>query len=201
MTNRIQLWCDAGGNNTGDRCGGIGVVFIYGDALKLLSEGFVDTTNNRMEMTSVIRGMKSLKRKDVSIDIYSDSAYVVNCFIEGWYHKWRANNWKTSEGKLVLNVDLWEEMIELYESFKNIDFIKVKGHIGIPYNELADLLATIAIVRVSKGLTNKEIIGIIENRENKPKRYFIGKYNLSEKHWTDFRTKGKEWLDLLKQKL
>ena len=200
--NEISIFNDWGGNNTTDRVGGIGVVMIYGSNFKILCEGFKDTTNNRMEMTAVLRAMKSVNRKTSHpIKIYADSAYVINCFVEGWYHKWKLNDWENSDGEPVKNKDLWESLIKEHNKFKDIEFCKVKGHVGIEYNELADLLATIAMARISHGLTNEDIIDIIENRDKKPKREFIAKYNLSAKQWNDFRKKGKNWIDLLKTHL
>ena len=84
--------------------GGWGVVLLYNEIKKELSGGEEQTTNNRMELTAVIKGLQALK-EECNVDIYSDSAYVVNAFLQDWVSKWISNGWKTSKGK-VLNIDL-----------------------------------------------------------------------------------------------
>lgn len=122
---------------------------------KVISVGSFDkeTTNQRMELTGIILGLKTLLEKRIvnsffeliTINIYSDSAYCVRAFNEGWLEKWKRNNWMTVTKKDVANQDLWQEIIQLlYECEKNnlfANFIKVKGHSGNTYNEMADQLA------------------------------------------------------------
>jgi ribonuclease HI len=129
----VNLYTDGAcaNNQSKNNLGGWGTVLEYGDKVKTLYGGKVNTTNNVMEMTAVIEGLKALKSKDLKINIYSDSAYVVNCFTQEWYQKWRMNGWINSSKKPVENKDLWIELIDLVESFKHITFCRVKGHLSI----------------------------------------------------------------------
>lgn len=133
----VNLYTDgACSNNQSDtNIGGWGTVLEYGDNVKTLYGGKSNTTNNIMEMTSVIEGLKALKSNDIKISIYSDSAYVVNCFNQKWYTKWRMNGWINSQKKPVENKELWVELIELVEHFNDISFYKVKGHLSIATKE------------------------------------------------------------------
>jgi ribonuclease HI len=119
--------------------GGWGTILIYKDVKKEISGGAKDTTNNIMEITAVIEGLKSLKRP-CDVDIYSDSAYVVNAFLEGWIYNWQKNNWKTSNKQPVKNKELWEELYNLTKKHK-VQFIKVKGHSDNELNNRCDELA------------------------------------------------------------
>ena len=123
--------------------GGYGGILMYQGAKKEYSGGEKDTTNNRMELMAVIVGLKKLK-EPVELDIYSDSAYVVNAFLENWIENWINNNWKNSQKKPVSNIDLWKELLELLSPHK-VTWHKVKGHADNPYNNRCDQLATSAI--------------------------------------------------------
>lgn len=125
--------------------GGWGTVLIYKEYIKEFSGGNKNTTNNIMEMTAVIEALKKLKQpQDYEIEIYSDSAYVVNAFNNGWIYNWKKNNWKTASKEPVKNRELWEEMYALIDGL-NIKFIKVKGHSDNEYNNRCDELAREAI--------------------------------------------------------
>ncbi len=130
-------------NNPGP--GGYGVVLIYENYIKELSGGFRLTTNNRMEITACIEGLRSLK-KPCAVTLFSDSKYVVNAMEKGWVKKWRANDWKRNERENALNVDLWEQMLELCQ-IHDVAFNWVKGHAGNQFNERCDQLATQALCR------------------------------------------------------
>ena len=104
-----------------------------------------NTTNNRMELTAIIEAIKYIKTiKTDNIIIYTDSAYIVNCFEENWYKKWQTNGWINSSNKPVKNKDLWEELLLLIDSHPNIKIAKVKGHENNIYNNLADKYAVLA---------------------------------------------------------
>lgn len=119
--------------------GGWAAVFVQDDNIvSNISGKDAATTNNRMEMMAVIEGIKAAP--DEKLEVYCDSAYVVNCFKQGWYKKWRQNGWIGSSGKPVENKDLWEQLILLTESH-NVTFNKVKGHSDDKYNNLCDELA------------------------------------------------------------
>ena len=123
--------------------GGWGCVLIYGNKEKEMSGAKNDTTNNVMEMTAVINALKALKMP-CEVELYSDSAYVVNAFEQGWIYNWLKNGWKTADKKPVKNDDLWKEMYELTKVHK-VTFNKVKGHADNEYNNRCDELAREAI--------------------------------------------------------
>jgi len=128
--------------------GGYGVILEYEGREKELSEGFPNTTNNRMELTAAIVGLEALKQP-CEVTLYSDSKYLIDAIQKGWLNSWRAKGWKKSDGKPVLNVDLWERLIVQLERHK-VRFEWVKGHDGHRYNERCDLLATTAADRVKQ---------------------------------------------------
>ena len=99
-----------------------------------------DTTNNKMELTACIEALNLLK-EPCKVQLFSDSAYVVNAFNQDWISSWQANGWKNSQKKDVANIDLWKKLIKL-NNYHQITFNKVKGHAGDKYNEICDALAT-----------------------------------------------------------
>lgn len=119
--------------------GGWASVLIYNGNEKEISGGKQDTTNNIMEITAVIEGLKALKFP-CEVDLYSDSAYVVNTFLQGWIYSWMKNNWKTASGAPVKNQELWQELYNLTKVHK-VNFNKVKGHADNKYNNRCDELA------------------------------------------------------------
>lgn len=127
--------------------GGYGAILIYRGIEKELSGGFPETTNNRMEIYAVIVGLEQLK-EPCEVTVYSDSAYTVNAFLQGWLTGWKRNGWKKGDGKVVANVDLWQRLCVLTEKHA-VSFVKVKGHADNAYNNRCDLLATTAIKRLS----------------------------------------------------
>lgn len=118
--------------------GGWGVLLRYGDREKTLYGGEHETTNNRMELTAVIRGLQALKRPS-RVTITSDSKYVLSGITE-WMAGWKKRNWKTADRKPVMNIELWQQLDELVGRHE-IHWQWVKGHSGHPENELADRLA------------------------------------------------------------
>ena len=123
--------------------GGWGAILIYGENKKEISGASKDTTNNIMEITAVIEALKLLKF-ECEVKVYSDSAYVVNAFNQGWIYNWQKNNWKTASKEPVKNKELWEELYSLSQKHK-LEFIKVKGHSDNDFNNRCDFLATSAI--------------------------------------------------------
>ena len=123
--------------------GGWGTILMYKDIKKEISGGNKNTTNNVMELTAVIEGLKMLKFP-CDVKIYSDSAYVVNAFTQKWIYGWLKNGWKTSNKEDVKNKELWQELYE-FTKIHNIEFIKVKGHSDNEYNNRCDELARNAI--------------------------------------------------------
>ena len=120
--------------------GGWGVVLIYGEKQKQLSGFEENTTNNRMEIMAVIKALESLKQP-CEVDLYTDSAYVSNAFLQDWVSNWVKNNWRGSDKKQVKNKELWQKLLNLTEIHK-VTFHKVKGHADNEFNNLCDKLAT-----------------------------------------------------------
>jgi len=123
--------------------GGWGAILIYKNTKKEISGGKKDTTNNIMEITATLEALKALKFP-CEVDLYSDSAYVVNCFNQGWIYNWIKKGWKTASGQPVKNRELWEELYSLTQ-IHNVTFHKVKGHANNKYNNRCDELARNAI--------------------------------------------------------
>lgn len=123
--------------------GGWGAILRYGNIEKNVSGAEPSTTNNRMELKAVIEGLKNLKEPCI-VQIYSDSAYTVNAFNNGWIYEWEKSGFIKSDNKPVLNEDLWRELLDLTRIHK-VSFNKVKGHADDYYNIACDKLATDAI--------------------------------------------------------
>ena len=119
--------------------GGYGAVLIYGGVEKEIFGGEKSTTNNKMEMMAVIKGLEALK-EPCEVEVYSDSAYIVNAIEQGWIESWKKNGWRKSDKKPVKNVDLWERLLELMDKH-NVTFNKVKGHADDEYNNRCDRIA------------------------------------------------------------
>lgn len=129
--------------------GGWAAILMAGGVKKELSGGERDTTNNRMELMAVIEGLAALKRP-CKVDVYSDSAYVVNAFSQNWIEKWIRNGWKNSAKADVANSDLWMRLIELTNTHK-VTFHKVKGHAENEFNNRCDELAVAEWKKISEG--------------------------------------------------
>ena len=126
--------------------GGWGCVLIYGEHRKEMSGGEKETTNNRMELTAAIRALEALN-VPCSVDLYSDSAYLVNAFEQGWLSNWVKRGWIKADKKPVENIDLWKRILELVNMHKVV-FHKVKGHASNKENNRCDELATAAVKTV-----------------------------------------------------
>ena len=135
---KIEIFTDgACSGNPGP--GGWGCILRYGNAEKELSGGEADTTNNRMELTAAIEGLKALKEK-CEVTLYTDSQYVANGINKGWARTWQKNGWIKSDKKPAQNRELWEELITLIDRH-DVTVVWVKGHSGHPENERCDRLA------------------------------------------------------------
>lgn len=128
--------------------GGWGTILMYKNVKKEISGYMENTTNNIMEITAVIEGLKLLKY-ECEVEIYSDSAYVVNAFNNHWIEGWRKKNWINSSKEPVKNKELWQELYDLTKKH-DVKFIKVKGHSDNEYNNRCDELARLAIKENSK---------------------------------------------------
>ena len=144
MPDRVQLFTDgACRGNPGP--GGWGAVLRFGSREKELFGGDPATTNNRMELTAVIRGLEALTRP-CAVDVTTDSVYVKNGITQ-WIHNWKRNGWRTAAKKPVKNDDLWRRL-DAAASRHDVSWHWVKGHAGHPENERADALANLGIDRL-----------------------------------------------------
>lgn len=123
--------------------GGWGTILMFKDVSKEISGYNKNTTNNIMEITAIIEGLKLLKYP-CKVNLYSDSAYVVNAFNQGWIYNWVKKNWKTAGNTAVKNKELWQELYNLTK-IHEVKFIKVKGHSDNKFNNRCDELARNAI--------------------------------------------------------
>lgn len=130
--------------------GGWGAVLRFGAAQKELSGGEPETTNNRMELTAVIRALQALK-EPCTVTLTTDSRYVCDAVMKGWARGWQRRGWRKADGKPALNRDLWETLLPLLERH-HVQFVWVKGHAGHPENERCDQLAVAESTRVKSGL-------------------------------------------------
>ena len=138
MKKNVELFTDgACSGNPGK--GGWGAVLRYGQSERELSGGEKSTTNNRMELTAVIMGLKALK-EPCHVTLTTDSKYVSDGLSKGWARSWQKNGWRKADKKPALNPDLWEELLWLTD-IHDVDIVWVKGHAGHPENERCDRLA------------------------------------------------------------
>jgi len=134
----IEIWTDGSSlGNPGP--GGWGVVMKFNDKIKELSGGEKYSTNNRMELTAVIKALEAIKISKYPIKIWTDSRYVVDAVNKGWVFNW--NKKPNMSGKK--NPDLWLKFLNIYNKYSNIEFLWVKGHNGDPNNERCDRLAVL----------------------------------------------------------
>ena len=154
MEKIINIYTDgAASGNPGP--GGLGVVMIYGNSRKEISEGFKLTTNNRMELLAVIRGLEAIKRDNSDIIIFTDSKYVSEAINQRWLFGWEKKNFKGKK-----NPDLWKMLLPLYRKHK-VKFQCVKGHAGNIENSRCDELA----VAASRGKNLPDDTGYITGLE------------------------------------
>ncbi len=138
MNKTVNLFTDgACSGNPGP--GGWGAILRYGSFEKELSGGEMDTTNNRMELTAVIKGLEALK-EPCKVLLTTDSKYVTDAIQNGWAKSWQKNGWRKADKKPALNPDLWEKLLSLLD-IHDVDINWVKGHAGHPENERCDQLA------------------------------------------------------------
>jgi len=143
---KVTLYTDgACRGNPGN--GGYGSILEYTDAggrlhQRELSAGYRQTTNNRMELLAVIKGLEQLKSACV-VTVFSDSKYIVDAFAKGWVAAWQKNNWIRGKNEEVKNQDLWKRLLELMRGH-TVEYRWVRGHDGHPQNERCDQLATAA---------------------------------------------------------
>lgn len=133
--------------------GGYGAILECEGKILELSEGFTDTTNNRMELLSAIVALETLKFP-CEVILCSDSKYLCDSISKGWVYSWQKKGWKKSDGKAALNVDLWERMLVQLKKH-NVTINWVKGHNGHPQNERCDFMAVEAIKKIKENQCQK----------------------------------------------
>ncbi|MBL7776920.1 MAG: ribonuclease HI [Chitinophagales bacterium] len=149
----VELYTD-GSSRGNPGPGGYGAILKYGKHEKELNGGFRKTTNNRMELLAVIKGLEALTREGLTVHVFSDSKYVVEAVEKRWVWGWQKKNFKDKK-----NADLWRQYLAIQSKF-NIKFHWIKGHNDHPYNERCDQLATAAAD--SKNL----LIDVVYEQEN-----------------------------------
>lgn len=137
----IIIWTDGAcrGNGREYNIGAWGAILQFGNQTKEISGIALNTTNNQMELQAVIEALKILKKKNISIEVISDSKYVINGITE-WIHNWIIRDWVTSARKPVENKELWMELYDLKLRFKEIIFTHVEGHADCEGNIQVDKL-------------------------------------------------------------
>lgn len=163
----IEIYGDGGCNNL-NGVGGFGTVILYEGEEYQISKGYTKTTSNRMELMAIIEGLKTIGEGN-DVVVYSDSRYVTNQYNRNWVDKWVRNNFA---GKA--NQDLVKELYELVKLQNNVEFIWVKGHSGVEFNEICDELATAA----SKS-PNKEV-DTVNYMLKQQEKEFLQKYANNE---------------------
>jgi len=147
LVKQVNIYTDgACSGNPGP--GGWGVILDYRGHARELSGGEPETTNNRMEIMTVIKGLEALK-EPCRVTIHTDSRYVTDAIRKGWAKRWRAKNWMRGENTPALNSDLWSRVLQLLDK-DEVEIRWVRGHAGHPQNERCDTLAREAIERVRR---------------------------------------------------
>ena len=143
---RLELYCDGGcrGNQADTNVGGWGAYLVWGEHTKELWGGEPNTTNNKMELTGAIEGLRAIKNRNVPVDVYVDSTYVLNGITQ-WIYGWMKKGWVNSKKEPVANKELWLQLLEEKRKFPDITFHKVKGHADNAGNNMADALANRAM--------------------------------------------------------
>jgi ribonuclease HI len=155
MVNEVIIYTDGACSGNPGR-GGYGVVLMSGSHRKEISEGFRLTTNNRMELLAVIKGLEALRKKGTSVKLFTDSQYVANAVNKGWVFDWERKHFRKKK-----NQDLWIRFLELYRQH-NVSLFWLKGHNNDTENERCDILA----VNASKKPVLSEDTGYIpENND------------------------------------
>lgn len=139
----IDLYSDGGAEPNPGK-GGFGVIMSYKGNQKEFSQGYIITTNNRMELMGVIHGLEKLKAKS-KVSVYTDSQYVINGIEKGWAQKWKLKTWFRNKNEKAVNADLWGKLLKLIEAHESVSFKWIKGHAGHTENERCDALALAAL--------------------------------------------------------
>lgn len=160
----IDLYSDGAAEPNPGR-GGFGVILSYKGHKKEFSEGFLLTTNNRMELMGIISGFEKLKTRSI-VNVYTDSRYVIDGINNGWAEKWKSNDWFRTKYEKAENYDLWERLLSHIANHKEVRFNWIKGHDGHLENERCDVLA-------AKALNGDNLLNDIGYKNDKHKKFRI----------------------------
>lgn len=158
----VNIYTDGAcsGNQHDTNIGGWGAVLEYGERQKEIFGGATDTTNNRMELLALISALEHLNKSGLTIRVFSDSSYLVNCFKQRWYVGWLRNGWLTGTKKNVENRDLWERLLAL-TALHSVVFYHVKGHVNLEHpNTKVDAIYHKFLTAGGGGFTKDEFIHI-----------------------------------------
>lgn len=139
----VNIYSDGGAEPNPGK-GGFGVIMTYKEHRKEFNQGYLFTTNNRMELMGVIFALEKLKKTSI-VNVYTDSQYVINGIMKGWAKKWKSNNWLRTKKEIATNHDLWDRLLTLISAHQSVNFHWVKGHAGHVENERCDELAALAL--------------------------------------------------------
>jgi ribonuclease HI len=139
----IDLYSDGGAEPNPGK-GGFGVIMSYKGRKREFNQGYLFTTNNRMELMGVIHGLERLKTKSI-VNVFTDSRYVIDGITQGWAEKWKSRNWFRTKNSKAINQDLWAKLLDLISKQEEVRFKWIKGHAGHSENERCDLLAGFAL--------------------------------------------------------
>ena len=147
MNRHLEFYTDGAFSSKTEMGGWAAVCIEDGNVIDTQSGYEPYSTNNRMELTAFLSALENadtIETGNTKVTIYTDSAYIANCFNQNWYVKWMSNGWRTSDKQDVKNQDLWRRIVALYIKLKerlDLSIIKVKSHGDNPWNNYADLLA------------------------------------------------------------
>lgn len=143
---KVEIYTDGGARSNGkeDSLSAWAYTMTYGEALKENYKAVIGKTNNEMELQACIEALKSIKRFNIPIILYSDSAYVVNGITQ-WVSGWKKRGWTKADKKPILNLEMWKELDSLNSKFEDISWVRVKGHADNEGNNRADLLVNLAM--------------------------------------------------------
>ena len=147
MNRHLEFYTDGAFSSKTEMGGWAAVCVEDGNVIDTQSGYEPYSTNNRMELTAFLSALENadtIETGNTKVTIYTDSAYIANCFNQNWYIKWMSNGWRTSDKQDVKNQDLWRRIVALYIKLKerlDLSIVKVKSHSDNPWNNYADLLA------------------------------------------------------------
>lgn len=156
---KFEIYCDGSTRGNGYENSVGAWAWLVHEGENVIHTGYEaekDTTNQRMELTAAAEALEYVMHELAcpfdKVVVYTDSAYLHNCYVQKWYKNWEANGWKNAKKQPVANQDLWERLVKYFE-YPEVEFVKVKGHAGNHYNEIVDTMAQTASQKLKDSLT------------------------------------------------